>query len=68
MARRTIEWNKLTDMMPPPMVQDIITMTDEQKIVYLLSGLGGQYVTEWHHIYVQLALLIAKIYELHLRQ
>ncbi len=65
-AVRDREWHNLTVMMPPPMIQDIVMMPDQQKMVLLLSGLGGGYVSEWQGVYVGIATLITTLYRTHI--
>ncbi len=56
----------IADLMPRPMKDDVAAMTNEQKSVLFLSGLGGGYVAEWQHIYVNIAQAISNIYKMHI--
>ena len=59
---RLIFWKNLIDMMPEAMKSNVLPMSDFRRCTFILSGLGGNFVPEWMHLYSQIALLVSKMY------
>ncbi len=63
MAVRETGWRKLTELIPPAMRVEVQAMTDQQRVSFLLSGLGGGYVRPWQDLYVCAAAVVATTYK-----
>ncbi len=58
----------MQSVMPPAMVQSIEIMTPREKLVFFLSGLNCELVTEWRHVYIAIVDYVYTIYKEFLKQ
>ena len=50
--------------MPHALATDFRNMSDEEKLVLMISGYGQKYIPEWREVYVNTANLIDSLYKL----
>ena len=61
---RDNQWSNILSVMPPAMATQVITLNDDDKTRFILTGLSGGYVAEWLPVYSSISMYVYKLYSL----
>ena len=59
---RLVRWQSVLSAMPSEMIQHISCLNEEDKSRFILTCLGGGYVSEWIQIYSNIAMFVTNMY------
>ena len=55
---RVKRWTRVIESMPAALISSIECMNTSEKLVFILSGLNCEYVSEWRDIYEEIVNFI----------
>ena len=55
---RVKRWTRVIEPMPAALISSIECMNTSEKLVFILSGLNCEYVSEWRNIYEEIVNFI----------
>ena len=59
---RDSTWHNVLNNMPDAMAQHVGACDDENKLVFILSGLMNNYIPEWNDIYLGIVYFVNEMY------
>ena len=59
---REANWLLFSERAPPALIQEVNSMTIDNKLVFLLSGFRSPYIREWQTLYEPIACLAHELY------
>ena len=59
---RALHWNRILSKMPMAMKESVRLMNEVDKTKYVLSCLGGSFVSEWTPLFGEVAIFVSRMY------